>query len=224
MKPLVIIAIIASLAPRAHAKGCHEVSRVVGYEHCFRFGGWSRDEAVFPLQLDLGWFHQSFMARPFTITTEAPGRESIEPSTLGAITDGLSMRFLGGSRLVYGGLEMDTSALENMPLIPDLPESGASWSFLGVFGLHASLWRFTVGAEVAAGARIALFSYCDGGKACAQEDVQSLGVVDGRVHFEVFPHPNWSLGVMYGHSLLDANDQSFMLYTGLHFRAIDGMP
>jgi hypothetical protein len=224
VKTLVIIAIVASLAPRAHAKGCHEVSRVVGYEHCFRFGGWSRDEHVFPLRLEVGWIHQDFMAKPLMLSGDAVARTAGDADSLATVADGVAVRWLGGGRLVYGGLEMDTSGLEREPQVPDLPASGASWSFLGVFGVHASLWRFAFGVEVAAGSRITLFSYCGDQKSCPQQDTQFAGVIDGRVRAEVFPVPNWSLGVIYGHSMFDASAQSFIVYTGLHFRALDGMP
>ena len=50
MKALLVIAFVGAAAPRAHAKGCHETSNVVGYEHCSRFGSWSRDQDVFPFQ------------------------------------------------------------------------------------------------------------------------------------------------------------------------------
>jgi hypothetical protein len=224
VKALVVVFAVAVLAPRAHAKGCHEVSRVVGYEHCFRFGGWSRDENLFPFRLEIGWIHQSFTAQPFTLPTGSVARESTDTGSLGTITDGASVRWLGGGRLVYGGLEMDTSAFDREPQVSNLPAGGASWSFLGVFGLHVSLWRFSVGAEVAAGARETLFSYCGDQRSCAQEQVESAGQVEGRLRFEVFPVPNWSLGVMYGHSMIDADAQSLMVFTGLHFRALDGMP
>ncbi len=224
MKALLVIALVASLAPRAHAKGCHEVSTVVGYERCSRFGSWSREENLFPFHMEMGWIHQAFTARQFTLSDEPVARAASDGgSGFGTVADGVAVRWLGGTRLFYGGFELDTSGLTNQPQFPGLPADGASWSFLGVFGAHASLWRFAVGAELAAGARVTLYSYCGNEKECALEDTQGTGVLDARVRVEMFPAQRWSIGVMYGHSLLDHDAQSLIVYMGFHLRALDGM-
>jgi|HubBroStandDraft_6_1064221.scaffolds.fasta_scaffold69518_4 hypothetical protein len=223
MKALLVIALVAALAPRAHAKGCHEVSNVVGYEHCSRFGAWSREQAIFPFHMEVGWIHQDFTARPFTLSDEPVARSATDSNSYGTTADGVAVRWLGGTRLFYGGFEMDTSGLTNQPQFVGLPAAGASWSFLGVFGAHVSLWRFAVGAEIAAGARVTLYSYCSGGKSCGLEDTQDTGVLDARVRVEMFPAQRWSLGVMFGHSLLDRDAESLIVYTGFHMRALDGM-
>jgi hypothetical protein len=222
MKALLVIALVAALAPRAHAKGCHEVSDVVGYEHCSRFGAWSRDQDMFPFHMEIGWIHQDFNARPFTLSDEPVARVAGD-GAFGTVADGVAVRWLGGTRLFYGGFELDSSGLTNQPQFPGLPADGASWSFLGVVGVHASLWRFAVGAELASGARVTLYSYCGNEKECALEDTQSVGVVDARVRVEMFPTQRWSVGVMYGHSLLEHDAQSLIVYTGFHLRALDGM-
>ena len=223
MKALLVIVLVAGLAPRAHAKGCHEVSNVVGYEHCTRFGSWSRDQDVFPFHVEMGWIHQSFTARPFTLSDQPVARAAADGSSLGTVADGGAVRWVGGTRLFYGGFEMDTSGLTTQPQFAGLPAGGATWSFLGVFGAHASLWRFAFGAELATGGRVTLYSYCGNEKECALEDTQGSGVLDARIRVDMFPAQHWSLGFMYGHSLIDHDAQSFIVYTGVHFRALDGM-
>lgn len=224
MKALVLACVaIAAAAPRAHAKGCHEVSNVVGYEHCSRFGAWSRDQPMFPLRFEWGWLHQDFPTHPFTLPDVPIARVASERGMQNTVTDGVAMRYLGGNRLFYGGIELDTSGLVQEPQFAGLPASGVSWSIVTIEGLHWSWWRFSLGAELATGLRVTVYSYCGDQKSCALMDTEAGGVVEARVRAELFPTQHWSVGAMLGHSLIDATDRSFMVFTALHFRALDGM-
>ena len=223
-KTLVLaLAIIAGAAPRAHAKGCHEVSAVVGYEHCSRFGAWSRDQPVIPLRFEFGVLHQVYSTRPFVLSGASAARVATESGMPNTITDGVSSRYLAGNRLFYGGLEIDTGALMQQPQFPDVPPGGVAWSLLTIEGVHVSLWRLSVGAELATGLRVTTYSYCGDQKSCALSDTEATAEVEARVRVEMFPAEKWSVGFLFGHSLLDATDRSFMVYTGIHFRALDGM-
>jgi hypothetical protein len=226
MRALIVIALaVATLAPaRAHAKGCHEISHVVGYEKCTRFGMWSRDLDWFPFHLEVGWLHESFSTKPFVLsgvdarTTAMPSEG--EPTT---VADGASVRWLGGTRLLYGGLEMDSAGLVRQPEFTGLPAGdGSVFAGLGVIGVHTSLWRFAAGIELAAGGRVTAYDYCGSEKSCNQSEVQGAGVVEGRVRVEWFPVQRWSLGVAYGKSLID-DERSLYVFTGIHLRALDGM-
>jgi hypothetical protein len=139
------------------------------------------------------------------------------------VTDGVSSRYLGGNRLFYGGLELDTSGLVQEPQFPGLPSTGVSSSVLTIEGVHVSWWRFSIGAEIATGLRVTTYAYCNDTKNCLLSDTEATAQVDARIRIEVFPAERWSVGVLVGHSLLDATDRSFMVYTGIHFRALDGM-
>jgi hypothetical protein len=228
MRAAIVIAIaIAVLAPaRAHAKGCHEISHVVGYEKCSRFGTWSRDQDIFPFHFEVGWLHEAFSTKPFQLTASDDARSTTTSSggseglTVG---DGAAMRYLGGGRLFYGGLEFDSSGLVRQPEFAGLPPGdGVIMAGLGVFGVHASLWHFAAGVELAAGGRVTMYNYCGNEKSCGQTEAQGAGVVEGRVRVEWFPTQRWSLGVAYGKSLID-DERSFYVFTGIHLRALDGM-
>jgi hypothetical protein len=226
MRAAIVVLAIAALAPRAHAKGCHEISHVVGYEKCSRFGSWSRDQDIVPFQIEVGWLHERFSTKPFVLSgddarTTGTASESSEPAT---VADGVAVRWLAGSRLVYGGIELDAGGLDQQPQFAGLPEGGGSlMAGLGVFGVHASLWRFAAAVELAAGGRVVSYDYCGGGKtSCNATEIQGGGVVEARVRVEWFATQHWSLGFAYGKSLLD-DEHSLSVFTGIHLRALDGM-
>jgi hypothetical protein len=228
MRAAIVIAFaIAILAPaRARAKGCHEISHVVGYEKCSRFGKWSRDQDIVPLVMEVGWLHETYPTKPFVLGSDADARtiggaSDTMPST---VSNGVSIRWLAGNRLLYGGLEFDSGGMTQMPQFANLPAgTGATFEGLGVFGVHASLWRFAAGLELAAGARGSMYSYCGNQKSCSETDTVGQGIVEARVRVEWFPVQDWSFGVAWGHSLLDSQDRSFYVFTGIHMRALDGM-
>ncbi|HEY1550033.1 MAG TPA: hypothetical protein VGG28_19530 [Kofleriaceae bacterium] len=226
MKAAIIIALAIAFAPaRAHAKGCHEVSHVVGYEKCSRFGMWSRDQDILPFHLEVGWLHERFSTKPFVLSgadarTTTGSSDGGEPAT---IADGVATRWLAGSRLVYGGIELDAGGLAQQPQFAGLPAGdGSIMAGLGVFGIHASLWHLAGGVELAAGGRVVDYSYCGDAKSCNATEVQGGGVLEARVRAELFVTQRWSLGFAYGKSLID-DERSFYVFTGLHLRALDGM-
>jgi hypothetical protein len=210
---------------RAEAKGCHEVSGVVGYEKCTWFGTWSRDVDVPPLWLDFAFFHHRYVSEPFTLDQTAARAGT--PESLATLADGFSFRALYG-RLLYGGIELNTGWLVTTPQPTGMTKVGYAIDMEGhaVAGVHVALWRFGIGTELAAGGRAEDLVNCNAkNPACHQVDVwQTRRELEARVHADLFVAPTWSFGVSFGKSLIDRDDTRFMVYTGLHFRALDGAP
>lgn len=224
MKALLVLLVIA-IPVRAHAKGCHEVSSVVGYEHCSWFGTWSRDTPVFPFWLDLTYYHHSYASEPYSL--EASAAHTAAPGDLATTAQGFLFRMLAG-RLVYAGIELGGGALSTRPRALDgaMPAFGSAGEGHLIVGAHVALWRFGLGAELAAGGRFEVLASCDPHvAACMQaSDTQARRELELRVHADLFLTPRWSLGVLAGKSAIDAGDRELLIYTGIHVRALDGAP
>lgn len=221
MKALAMAAVaVAAVATHAHAKGCHEVSHVVGYEHCTRFGTWSRDQDIPAIRIEWGWIEHRFDARPFQLPTEPLLRT--QDGSLETVANGFAHRILYGAPLIYGGLELQAAGLTTQPIFPGLPPTGVSVAALGVVGAHASLGRFAGALEVAGGARYTGYTYC-ATKNCALYVDQGAGELEARARFDVFLGQQLSFSFAYAHSVIDRDDSSVFVFFGIHIRPMDGM-
>ena len=224
MKALVLLVLVA-IPLRAHAKGCHEVSHVVGYEHCTWFGTWSRDAPVPPVWIEMSYYRHTFTGEPYTLDGAAL---STSPGDLAATSDGMMFRFLAG-RVLYAGLEGGGGWLTTIPhpYGATQPAWGSLMSGHVVGGAHVVLWRLGLGVEVAAGGRLAMIANCDA-KAdpkCIQvSDTQTSRELELRARADLFIAPLWSIGVVAGKSLLADDERELLITTGFHFRALDGAP
>lgn len=224
MKALVVLLVLA-LAGRAHAKGCHETSHVVGYEHCTWFGTWSRDTPVFPLWIEMTYYHHTFDAEPFTLDGAALATTS---GDLATTANGPMFRVLAG-RLLYAGLEGGGGWIGDLPRAYGAMQPGFGGFMTGhvVGGAHVVLWRLGLGAEIAAGGRMTMLANCDKrtDPSCMQvQDMQTSRELAVRARADLFLAPQWSIGVVAGKSLIDANDRELLITTGFHVRALDGAP
>ncbi len=219
---IAIVAFVLALAQRADAKGCHEVSEVVGRQRCSHFGTWSRDASAPPIWGEVmgGW--NNFVAAPYTLD-KAPlvtsGHEGL--ASQAAIA---SFRAMMGS-LVYGGIELDAGALTTIPEASG-PTPAVAATYLGavlVVGVHAALWRFGFGAELAAGGRAIDLEACATKGCSAPSDWQTHRELEARVRFDLFTAPRFSLGVMIGKSIVDSTGTTVMFGMSGHVRAMDGM-
>lgn len=211
------VASLAAIAARADAKGCHERSWVVGYEHCSRFGDWSRDQDVIPMVVEAGWLHRDYTIDPFQLSG---GRSAPAQRVIG---NGFVLRVLGGTRIFYTGVEFDYAYLTQAPDFANTNPITEELGVLAVAGAHASLWRLAGGIEFVAGYQHTTLDYCPTNADCADEIGQSEGQVGARAHATLFLTPHLSAGVAYGHSLIERGDSTVMLTIGGHFAAIDAM-
>jgi hypothetical protein len=224
VKALVILLALA-IPLRAHAKGCHEVSGVVGYERCTYFGTWSRDTDVVPLWIDLTYFHHDFVSEPYTL--DAASQRQLAPGSLATTAQGPMFRILAG-RLLYAGVELGGGWISHMPeaLGGAPPAWGSILTGHVVGGVHVALWRFGAGVEAAAGGRMEVLASCDAhDPRCMQtQDTQTRRELELRGHVDLFVTPQWSFGLMMGRSVIDRDDTQFMITMGMHYRALDGAP
>jgi hypothetical protein len=224
----VLLAGVAALAPRAaDAKGCHEVSDVVGLQHCSRFGMWSRDADLPRLWIDIGYFHQRFDSEPFTLA--AAPLATPHPLDLATETSGVGLRFLGGiGHTFYTGFELLPGMVVDEPQGIGLqPTYGMSFAFHPIAGVHVERYRIALSAELAPGFRATEFVYCAPGTTCKganfSDETQARLELQARVRADFYLAPQLSIGVGYGRSLLDRDDHIFMVSGALHIRPMDGM-
>jgi hypothetical protein len=228
IRGVVIAAALLGATHVAHAKGCHETSKVVGLEHCSRFGDWSRDQHVPALWVDVGGGQHHYLSDPFTLHTT-----QLQSAQLGATdlstteTSPFDVRILGGiGGIFYTGLELGGGFLTTKPRYDGVtPTTGGGGELLAVAGVHVGIWRFSVGGEVAAGEHgLTMMPDC-GGATCPKTDetTQSHRELEMRANADLWITPHYSLGASVGKSLVDPDDARFMIYLGIHVRAFDGM-
>jgi hypothetical protein len=227
VKALLVIAALAALAPRAEAKGCHEVSDVVGYHHCTRFGYlWSRESDSPRFTFDIGWYYHRFTALPFTLGDAA--RLTQPAPNFYTASHGVQVRFLGGiGHVLYTGLELDAGSIDVLPQPIGLqPQQGMSISPNAVLGAHLfERFRLAVSAELVGGVRYADFFVCDppnATKCMGPDSSEWRRQLEARGRIDVYPHPHFSIGFAYGHSLLDSTDSMWSISLGIHGRTMNG--
>jgi hypothetical protein len=215
MMKLLVLAAIAVARP-VHARGCHEISHVVGYEHCNRFGAWSRDEDILAFTMEFGWVHHDYEARPFTLSGQST------TGSLATEADAGAWRTLIASPIIYGGLELQLGGLSTQPELTGLPSSGSAGALLGIVGAHGSMGRFAGALELAAGGRYTFYCY-DSTRTCPVGVTQNAAELEARARVDVFFGSTVSFAFAYGHSLVDRDDHSVFLIFGFHRRPNDGM-
>jgi hypothetical protein len=219
VKALIVIAVLA-VSVRAHAKGCHEVSNVVGFERCTWFGTWSRDVDVAPFWMDLAFSMHSYTSEPYSL--DAAASHGTTRDDLATTAMGPMFRMLYG-RLFYTGVDFGGGWISQMPttLGTTQPTWGSTLEGHVIGGAHVALWRFGIGAEAAFGGRWQVLSSCDqrSDPSCMPaQSSQTSRELSLRAHVDLFLTPRWSIGALLG------TDHELMIYTGVHVRAVDGSP
>jgi hypothetical protein len=223
-----LLALAAPVLAEAH---CREMSSIVGYQRCTRFGTWgfgvrlSLEVGATALRLDGDAIDATangtgtgtkyhFMA--------APGDD--RPLTAA----GVRMRFsIGFGRTFYATPQLDLAPITGGPrLIADVSTHGgtsmttaSSDGFVSQYvmlaGLHRRFGAVSLAVELGPGLRIA--SYAPGelprGTPTA---LQGWFVLQAQPAMDVWLTPNVSLGVQAGANLVDQSSVSAALVLGLH--------
>ncbi len=217
------LVVLAVLAARADAKGCHEHSHVVGLEHCSQFADWSIDDDVPPLRVELAMFHTGFAVEPFMLG--GTGARAVAPDRLATTANGGMLRVVGdvAGRFYVGG-ELAIGGLGVLPRL-EIPDLAGIVYFAprAIGGWHVTFARFGLGAEVATGMRLASFGMCPTTK-CAELETQADAAVQLRVSADIYVAPRFSLGVRYGHGVVPVDEQELAFYFSIHVRPMDGAP
>ncbi len=225
VKALIAIVIVAAGVGRADAKGCHETSYVVGFEHCSGFGEWSRDSDYPRIWLDLGYFDHHYPSHRFVL-----GHQELldsEPASLRTDSRGGLLRVgVGLGRVFYvgGELELGGANVETGLLGKD-PEEAVSVAVHGFAGVHTEIGHVSFAGELATGPRGEDYDACasQDQRCTTLEAAQGHFDLEARARVELFVQGHVSVGAMFGQSLIESSNHELMLTVGLHIRALDGM-
>jgi hypothetical protein len=220
----------------ASAKGCTEVSDIVGYEHCERFGSeWSADRLP---RVTLSAFVYRDLFDPsghtfnatackncqgYPFAGRAFGGELLESLGAGYEVDGylVGPLYLGG-RMGFGFGRNAVPAVTT----PDLAvsASSSSWTysdlFEGLIGARIPLGRLSLQLELAGGGRVASVSIDT-----SRGSMSATGagwVLAPHTSVEAWVTPNVAVGVFAESNLLDARESAIGLSIGYHVRSFDG--
>jgi hypothetical protein len=234
MKALLVV--VALVAPRlADAKGCHDVSRVVGYSRCSGFGWWSLTSA---LSWELGVASLRFDPKPIdTSVTTATGTYHLVAADDRPITafGGRFRSLIGFPHQLYLVGQFDIAPMTSGPqLVVDYAaRGGPATSMLSTtggfvsqdtvaFGVRTALGPITVGGELGPGMRIATWSarqLPDEVRAPAQLWL----LLEARAKADVWLSPDFSLGFAASTDVLRTGDYAFAITLALHAVPYDGL-
>ena len=197
-----LVLAIVLLAPElAHARHhCQEVSHVVGYSRCARFGAfWGARGSL--------WLEAGATALRFD-----PGR----PVTA---YGGAFGEYFGVGR-IYFGAQWTFAAFDGGPAVAAreatattaTSSSGGLGQVVFVVGTHRALGPITLGADLGPGLRIAELT---------SNDAIAQLVVDARGRAIIWLSPRWSLGAQASADLAHPGSYAFGVFVGAHLVAYD---
>jgi hypothetical protein len=227
MKWAVVLAVVAAMTARAHAKGCHERSHVVGYQHCGRFGEWSPDTDAPLLWVDIGELTERFD----THASEVVGGDVVHGGLTHATGVGFAVRVLVGWRVaprlaLYAGGEAEAGGLVDRSelLVGALDRESDFFAAHAVAGARTVVGRIGLASELAAGGRYAGVIGCiDAACKVGADATGSRGELDVRVRADYWFASVGSVGVALGQNLFDANNREVLAVVTVHGRAWDGL-
>ena len=231
------------IAPRvAEARGCSEVSDIVGYHRCIRFGdNWST-ESAFGIEAEIGLGYMTLDPRGRTIQGSfgkgAKGSYQYSGSLVGHGMSVLPLDIRVGYALLsflYVGAEMDVGAgSDRMPATTANGYSIAPSStgvnafgagFGGYAGLRLPLSYFALRAETFFGGRFISVNQNAVGNGFGSRTAQSsflTGVVEPRFFADFWIDPHATMSIYAGFDALKTGDRVGGLMVGFHGKAYDG--
>jgi hypothetical protein len=201
MRRALVLAVLA--APTAAWAGhhCHEVSQIVGYEQCGRFGGWSFGAMV---SLEAG-----VSALRFSDTSATGGRTRLAV--------GFGRTFYLASQLdlaaITGGVRPGVAALGGSTM-PPTAAGGSVAQELMLLGAHRRFGQLTIAAEAGPGVRFATY---DTGRPA----MQGWFVLELQPKLDLWLTPNISVGAVGGFDLVQHDGFSAALVMGFHLTPYD---
>lgn len=214
-----------------HSHGCTEVSTVVGYEQCSRFGTWSLN--VPALSFDLGIAGHRFVGAPLAQTgTFMEDAKSFGYRIVGEsgnrVTTAVAPHLRIGLRLagpLYVANELEIGGVASGPGVraeidgaPAGPVSTAYAAVRGVVGLSVQAEPLVLSAEIAGGMRLLAYQVKDE----AASSTQTRAELQARARIDVWLTPRMTIGATVGTSILDRGDTFIALSVGGHLRAFGG--
>jgi hypothetical protein len=228
MRMISILLVVFGLMAPAVAKAghCYEVSTIVGYERCRRYGNWgfgvrlSLEVGATALRVDGDAIDETTNSKDGTRYhfMAAPGDD--RPLTAAGVRFRPS---IGIGRTFYFTPQFDVASITGGPrLVSDVSAHGATTmmtassagillQYAMLFGLHRWVGPVSLALEVGPGIRVASFTPGD----------EAWFVLQAQPVVDVWLTPNVSLGVQAGTDLLDHSTVSAGLTLGLHATPYD---
>ncbi len=233
----IALAIVLGLCGVAEAgHHCFETSKVVGYRQCHRFAGWSNTVGVW---WELGAVALRFDPDPIeTVATGANGATYHVTSMPGdhrsVKATGVRFRNMASFGAWYFGSELDFASITDGPQLEadvvsrdtgvsttmDTGTHGFVMASKLAVGRRARFGALAFGAELAPGARIAVYSSSalpDGATGAAQ----AWFVLEAQAKADVWIAPNFTLGASAGVDLMQDHDVSLAITLGAHLVPYD---
>jgi hypothetical protein len=224
-----IIALVALVPAVAEAGHCHEVSHVVGYERCSRFGAWSRPPSIWieggmvALRIDPGRIDaDASSASGLVHLSSAPG------DTRGINASGGTFRDLIGFRGGYFGSETDVATFSDGPqLVVDASprggvamasSSGTIFQAKVLIGYRQLYGPLSLALEAAGGFRGVTFDAMG-----AQGPFEMSGLVEAHARADVWVSEHWTVGAEVATDVLRMHDDAIALTLGVHLTPWDGL-
>ncbi len=129
---------------------------------------------------------------------------------------------VGIGHTLYAGGELNGG----VPSVPSVPASTTSTMIAHRVSSPActpDLLRIGFSTELATGVLGEDFDYCPVKNCVDVRKSDTRFVLEARVGADLYLSRYWTIGVKLGKSLVDQGDSTFMLTTGIHLRAMDGM-
>ena len=170
--------------------------------------------------------HRRFTSAPFVLTGDARAVDMPELDLgTGASLPGFTRVLVGIGPTLYIGGDFGGGWLTK----PPQPGIDPMHTFFGtthaIAGVHVNpLWRVGLAVELAGGGRLVAVSTCMT-KSCPSQDsdLQARSELETRALVDLYITPQFSIGGGYGHSVLDRDDWTWLVYLGIHARPMDGM-
>ncbi len=235
-------AALAFCPKTAHARGCTEVSDIVGYEKCHRFGdGWAVEHRL-PIAVALSLPYQTFDPNSTTFdfskgkhdpdSFSLPG-ERLGATSLGGVGFNLRLEAFVWS-WIYVGVEWGLAFGHNQVADFSAPVKNAPAQFSGsdaavntvmfhagaFAGLRIPLGRISLRLEGLGGANTATVNlHSSQGDYLANA---ARGSLMPRAIVDVWASPNVTMSVFGGFNALDTQERTLGVMLELHMRSFDG--
>jgi hypothetical protein len=236
MKRLLVLAIIAAPVTAHAGHHCHEISTIVGYEQCSRFGTWSWGAT---LAWEMGVSALRYSADEIDATAYAPGSATsyhvvAAPGDDRAVTAaGLRLRsMLGFGRTFYLAGQFDYASITGGPhLVADVSMRGTTMTMDGgtggfvmqsamVLGMHRRFGSWGAAFEAGPGARFAMYTT----KGLPDEvrlPGQAWFLVELQPRVDLWLTPNFSLGFVGSFDTLHPDGFAAAVVLGAHALPFD---
>ncbi len=222
----IVIVLLVGTAPAFAGRHCAEVSDVVGYQQCSRYGSmWSGASLWWELglsstRIDIDPIERDAMG---THVISAPGSFTAMGPRIRNLY-GLREHFYVGSDVMFGRVGNGPMLVSDGTARGDSPSlgqrtSGAIGSCLLLIGTRYGAGPVRFGLELAWGAH---FEYLTSTAYPSTIFAGAGFALETRAEASVWLSPHWSAVGLAGVSLLDAHDASLTVGLGLHAFPFDG--